>query len=97
MKSNNFKPIFKKFSKILPPIFVSFLLGLVGISMSDTIMVGRLGSKYLASASFSNSLYAIFFLFSIGSATALTPLYSKNIAQKNYLKTVKILKTCYFV
>jgi MATE family multidrug resistance protein len=43
-------------------------------SISDNIMVGRLGSTPLAAAAFANTIFALFILFGIGVAIGLTPI-----------------------
>ncbi len=88
----NYKHILSKYSKLVPPLLISFLIGFVGIAMADTLMVGRLGSKFLAAASLSNSICSIFFLFSIGVAVGMTPMFAAAVSKKNYIKSTKVLK-----
>ncbi len=92
LKLKKYREILNEYSNLVPPILISIVIGFAGIAITDTIMVGRLGSEYLASASFANSLYGIFFIFSIGIGVAITPMISAAYSKNNYSEANKVLK-----
>lgn len=91
-KSEKYKKVLNEYLNLVPPILVSIAVGFAGIQMADTIMVGRLGSKFLAAASFANSLFGVFFIFSIGIGVAITPMISAAFSKKDFQQSTKILK-----
>ncbi len=52
-------------------------VGLLGIIMTDTLMVGRLGADALASISIGVAVFDVFFLFAMGLTTAVPALASR--------------------
>lgn len=52
-------------------------MGQIFVSMTDNIMVGRLGALPLAAVAFTNSLQAILALFGIGISYGITPLVAE--------------------
>lgn len=72
----NFGPESKKQLKLAMPI----VLGQVGqnlISLTDTIMVGRLGAVALAASAFASSFFIIFLIFGFGVLAPLAPLFAR--------------------
>lgn len=69
------------------------VLGQVGhmfTSIADTIMVGGIGSIFLAASGFANTIFFFFFLFGVGAAIGLTALVGKANGEKNFSKCKKI-------
>ena len=52
-------------------------LGIITVIFADTMMVGRYSTDALASASFVNNIYALFFVLGLGFTYGLTPLVAK--------------------
>ncbi|MCP3659299.1 MAG: MATE family efflux transporter [Bacteroidetes bacterium] len=89
---NGYKTLFIEYLKLAPPILISIAVGFVGIAIADTIMVGQLGSEYLAAASLTNSLYGVFFIFSIGTGVAISPIISSAFGKKKFNEMNEVLK-----
>lgn len=71
------------------------ILGQVGqnlISLTDTIMVGRLGPVALAATAFASSLFVILLVFGIGVLTPLAPLFAKIEGQQKHHEASELLK-----
>lgn len=86
----NFIENTKENSKLAIPIILGQISHII-TSMADTIMIGKIGSNYLAASSFANSIYIILFLFAIGFAMGLTPLVGIANGEKNiYKKSVHL-------
>jgi len=60
--------------------------------MADTVMVGHIGSDYLAAASFAHTIYMIIFLFGIGLGMGLTPLVGIANGENNQHKSAIYFK-----
>ncbi len=84
--------VLRQYKKFVPPILIGTLISFGGIVLSDTIMITRLGHQYLAATSLANSLFIIFFIFSIGISAAVAPVISKSFAQNGIIEATKILK-----
>ncbi len=81
-----------QYKKFVPPILIGTLISFGGIVLADTIMITRLGHQYLAATSLANSLYTVFFMFSIGISAAVAPVISKSFEQNGIIEASKILK-----
>jgi len=59
-------------------------------SITDNIMVGHIGSVYLAASSLANNVFAIFLLFAVGLSIGVTPLVGNAFGERDF-KQCKIL------
>lgn len=66
----------KRLGVLSTPLILS-QAGQVIVLLADNMMIGPLGSEYLAAASFANSLFFIFMIFGIGISVAITPIVAK--------------------
>ncbi|MDR0926813.1 MAG: MATE family efflux transporter [Ignavibacteria bacterium] len=82
-------PYIKHSIKLAIPIVVA-QAGTQLASVADSIMVGRVGSIYIAAASMASSFYLIPLLFGMGSTIAITPL-TGNANGRNDLSECKVL------
>lgn len=85
--------------KLAVPIMLGQVSHVV-TGMADSIMVGQIGSEYLAASAFSNAVYHILFVFGIGLGTGLTPLVGIANGEQNNRKISSLLKNgllIYFV
>lgn len=71
-----YKGDFRLNTKLALPIMAG-QLGQVAVNLADNIMVGKLGATALASVSFANAIFALFFVFGMGISFALPPLVSE--------------------
>lgn len=71
------------------------VLGQVGqnlISLTDTIMVGRLGAVPLAASAFASSFFIIFLIFGFGILAPLAPLFARINGAHKYREADDLLK-----
>lgn len=71
------------------------VLGQVGqnlISLTDTIMVGRLGAVALAASAFASSFFVIFLIFGFGVLAPLAPLFARIEGAGRHRDSDEILK-----
>lgn len=73
------------------PIVLS-QFGHLAVLIADNLMVGHLGSSYLAASSFANNLYSILLLFGVGIASGITPMVGKAIGEGNN----RLIRETYF-
>lgn len=78
------------------PVMLS-QLGQVLVGVSDSVMVGQLGSEPLAGVSLGNSIYVLFLTFGIGISYGITPLVAKADGEKNNRTIIEILKSGFMV
>jgi MATE family multidrug resistance protein len=72
------------------------VLGQVGhliTTVADTIMVGSIGSEYVAAGAIAHSVFFIIFVIGIGIATGITPLTGIAYGEKNRKRTSEIYRT----
>ena len=81
MKIDKFTPYYKRNLKLAFPIILG-QLGQVTVSLADTLMVGRLGTRELASIAFANSVFLLIFIFILGFSLGLTPLIGNAFGKK---------------
>ena len=67
-------------------------LGIITVIFADTMMVGRYSTDALASASFVNNIYALFFVLGLGFTYGLTPLVAKAYTKKDKLRLGLLLR-----
>ena len=67
-------------------------LGQVLVQVSDSMMVGRVGTESLGGATFANSLFGVFLMMGIGMSYAITPQTAKADGENDHLKLTEILK-----
>ena len=73
--------------KITIKLAYPLMLGQAGhmmTNLADSIMVGGLGSKYLAASSLASSIFILFFYFGIGFTAILTPLIGVANGKNDY-------------
>lgn len=85
---------FKATMQLAWPIMLG-QLGQVMMGIVDALMVGNVGEKYLAAANASNAVFFLVTIFGIGVSTAVAPLVSMAVAEKNEAKTGGILRGAY--
>ena len=56
-------------------------LGIISVNFADNIMVGKYHTDALASASFVNNIFSVFFVLGMGFTYGLTPLVSSSFAR----------------
>ena len=56
-------------------------LGIITVNFADNIMVGKYHTDALASASFVNNIFSVFFVLGMGFTYGLTPLISSSFAR----------------
>ena len=59
-------------------------LGFIMMGVVDSLMVGKLGSTFLAAASIGNSLTFIIFIVGIGTSMAVTPLVAISVGARKF-------------
>lgn len=67
-------------------------LGIITVNFADTIMVGRHSTDALASASFVNNIFALFFVLGLGFTYGLTPLVAKAYSRGDSLRLGQLLR-----
>lgn len=67
-------------------------LGIIILSLADTMMVGRHGTGELAAASFVNNMFNLVIIFGTGFAYGLTPVVGGLFGRKDFFSIGKILK-----
>jgi len=99
MSEISFSQHFRINFKLAVPIMLGQVSHII-TGMTDSIMVGQIGSEYLAASAFSNAVYHILFVFGIGLGTGLTPLVGIANGEQNNRKISSLLKNgllIYFV
>ena len=84
-KRLKFLPYYRRNLKLAFPIIFA-QLGQVSVALTDTLMVGRLGTVELAAVAFANSVFALFFIFGLGFSLGLTPLVGNAYGRKQFQK-----------
>ncbi|MDR2971876.1 MAG: MATE family efflux transporter [Bacteroidales bacterium] len=85
MHLQKFLPYYKRNLNLAFPIILT-QLGQVTVSLADTFMVGRLGTKELAAVAFANSVYMLVFIFGLGFSLGQTPHVGKAYGRKQWWK-----------
>ena len=67
-------------------------LGIITVNFADNIMVGKYHTDALASASFVNNIFSVFFVLNIGFTYGLTPLISRSFARGNQPRLGRLLR-----
>lgn len=67
-------------------------LGIITVNFADNIMVGKYHTDALASASFVNNIYSVFFVLGMGFTYGLTPLISSSFAQGDQPRIGRLLR-----
>jgi len=78
------------------PVMLS-QLGQIMVGVSDSVMVGQLGTVPLASVSLGNSIFILFLTFGIGISFGVTPLIAKADGEQNSKTIIEILKHGFLV
>jgi MATE family multidrug resistance protein len=78
------------------PVMLS-QLGQIMVGVSDSVMVGQLGTAPLAGVSLGNSIFVLFLTFGIGISYGITPLVAKADGEKNPRTIIDILKHGFLV
>lgn len=78
------------------PVMLS-QLGQIMVGVSDSVMVGQLGTAPLAGVSLGNSIFILFLTFGIGISYGVTPLVAKADGEKNNRAIIDILKNGFVV
>ncbi|MDP4680639.1 MAG: MATE family efflux transporter [Cyclobacteriaceae bacterium] len=86
-----YKEHFKKNYLLAYPIMLS-QTGHILVSVSDSVMVGRLGTIPLASVSLANSVLSVIMLFGIGVSYGMTPLVAHADGAQDESKSASVLK-----
>ena len=86
----------KSILKLSIPLIIS-QLGLSFVQLSDTVMVGQIGSHDLAAISFGGNVYFFIYIFGIGIVSGLVPIigevYSKFHLSRTLLHNAIVLFT----
>lgn len=86
----------KSILKLSIPLIIS-QLGLFFVQLSDTVMVGQIGSRDLAAISFGGNVYFFIYIFGIGIVSGLVPIigevYSKFHLSRTLLHNAIVLFT----
>lgn len=82
---------FRELLKLGTPIILG-QLGIISVNFADTIMVGHHSTDALASASFVNNIFSLFFVLGLGFTYGLTPLVAKAYARRDYLRLGLLLR-----
>jgi len=72
-------------------------LGQIMVGVSDSVMVGQLGTAPLAGVSLGNSIFILFLTFGVGISFGITPLVAKADGEKNFKTIIEILKHGFLV
>lgn len=67
-------------------------LGIISVNFADTIMVGHFSTDALASASFVNNIFSLFFVLGLGFTYGLTPLVAKAYSRGDSLRLGQLLR-----
>lgn len=67
-------------------------LGIITVNFADTIMVGRYSTDALASASFVNNIFSLFFVLGLGFTYGLTPLIAKAYSRGDSVRLGQLLR-----
>ena len=59
-------------------------LGIIILSLADTLMVGRYGTNELAAASFVNNMFNLVIMFATGFSYGLTPIVGRLFGTRQY-------------
>ncbi len=86
-----YKQHFQKNFALAYPVMLS-QMGHILVSVSDSIMVGRLGAIPLASVSLALSIFSVIMLFGIGVSYGMTPLVAQADGAGDKAKSASILK-----
>ena len=86
----------KKLTQIAIPIVI-VEAGHQVTHIVDTIMVGKLGSIYIASASLAHYFYMIPLLFALGSTMSITPLTGTAFGAKNIPECKRLFSNAVFI
>lgn len=78
------------------PVMLS-QLGQILVGVSDSVMVGQLGTAPLAGVSLGNSIFILFLTFGIGISYGITPLVAKADGERDNKKIIEILKQGFLV
>lgn len=78
------------------PVMLS-QLGQILVGVSDSVMVGQLGTAPLAGVSLGNSIFILFLTFGIGISYGITPLVAKADGERNNKKIIEVLKHGFLV
>ena len=87
---------FKRLTQIAIPIVI-VEVGHQVTQIVDTIMVGQLGSVYIAAASLAHYFYLIPLLFALGSTIAITPLAGNAFGSGNIPECKRLFSNAIFV
>lgn len=87
---------YKSIFKLALPVIISQVGGMT-VSLADTIMVGWLGDKPLASVAFANSISWVIYMFGMGLAMGLTPLIGKAYARGDKARMGSLLKNSLYI
>ncbi len=82
---------YKELLKLGLPIVVG-QLGIIILSLADTMMVGRHSTEELAAASFVNNMFNLVIIFSTGFSYGLTPIVGGLFGRREYGSIGKILR-----
>ena len=82
---------FKSLSKIAWPLILSSLVTM-SVSITDVIMIGKLGTLELAAAAAASDFYSVFFYLAAGVAAAISPMISQARGKRQFreIKTIWI-------
>ncbi len=86
-----YKEHFHKNFTLAFPVMMS-QMGHILVSVSDSVMVGRLGAIPLASVSLALSIFSVIMLFGIGVSYGMTPLVAQADGENDKEKSASILK-----
>ena len=67
-------------------------LGIISVNFADNIMVGKYHTDALASASFVNNIFSVFFVLGMGFTYGLTPLVSSSFARGDQSRLGRLLR-----
>ena len=67
-------------------------LGIITVNFADNIMVGKYHTDALASASFVNNIFSVFFVLGMGFTYGLTPLISSSFARGDQPRLGRLLR-----
>lgn len=87
---------YKTILNLAGPVIVS-QVGLMVVSLVDTMMVGQLGSVPLAGVSFANALFWPVMLMGMGVAMGLTPLTTRAYVRENESRIKSLLKNSFLL
>ena len=73
------------------PVMLS-QLGQILVGVSDSVMVGQLGTAPLAGVSLGNSIFVLFLTFGIGISYGITPLVAKADGERDNKQIIDVLK-----